>query len=403
VSVVALEVGQKVIRGEKEYQLVADKSFDEKAVEGAWLLLFLSPEDAQEIALDGEGAESPEKLHVTVGSLDMDTAKDKREIVEQVISEAANRLSPVTGQIGGHGSFLSGKESAPTIALFDSPDIQKWRGELENALQAIGVELRNDHGYQPHITLAYSDEPVTIPDDDRELELGTLSLVWEGERKDFPLAGSSDKKGGAGSGWFGPPRGTHGSGEEERDPKSDLPTLSSETAKALLSQAGEVSVSGGHFMSLDDSVDEGVRAYMEKYPVSRDEEYNKAYEELARISIQNMARVGHFAPPEHFERARDSVFIHNHPLVHKLRLMASSNDLQRAKEYNWETLVIVSGRGREVLTIHRPEGGWEQVSIPERSWEYRREHDDFLQEIGATFERVDAENHPLFAEYLGAS
>jgi 2'-5' RNA ligase len=185
-------VGQKVIRDEKEYQLVADKSFDEKAVRGAWLLLFLSPDDAQEIALRDEGAEPPEKLHVTVGSLDMDTASDKREIVEQVISEAANRLPPVVGKIGGQGAFVS-EEKVPVIALFDSPNIQKWRSELENALQAVGVELRNDHGYQPHITLAYSDKPITVPVNDRELELGTLSLVWEGERKDFPLEGNKEQ------------------------------------------------------------------------------------------------------------------------------------------------------------------------------------------------------------------
>jgi len=213
VSIAQIRSGNVVRRDDKQYRAVgsatvsdevdvksllpllevADKAFDEKAVEGIWLLLFLQPENAQTLAIDDPTAESPEKLHVTVGTVDASTVDGKQEIVQQVIEEAASRLPPVVGKIGGYGSFVSNGDTVPIIALFDSPMLTDWRKQLIDTLQAVGVDVVQDHGYQPHITLAYAGSPVATKIDDREIVLDRLSLVWNGERQDYPLQGSEEQ------------------------------------------------------------------------------------------------------------------------------------------------------------------------------------------------------------------
>ncbi|GAG66620.1 unnamed protein product, partial [marine sediment metagenome] len=126
-------------------------------------------------------------------------------MVRQVIEGISNKLPPVRGKIGGTGQFAVEEmsERVPVFATFDSPGLESWRSQLLSALDAVGVGMLDGHGYQPHITLAYWDEPGNLPVlDGRELILDSLSLVWDGRREDYSLTGT-DVKGGPGSGHHG--------------------------------------------------------------------------------------------------------------------------------------------------------------------------------------------------------
>jgi len=181
-------------------ELEADKAYDSKATSGVWLLLFLRPADAELLAV--EGGELSTELHLTVGALDADTVDNN--VVNSVIERVAGKLPPVRGKVDGIGQFTDKGDGVPVIALFDSPELADWRGKLLDALSAVGVELLGDHGYTPHITLAYTDKPMTqLPEvKGKEIILDTLSLMWKGDRRDFQLTGE-DVKGGPGSGNFG--------------------------------------------------------------------------------------------------------------------------------------------------------------------------------------------------------
>lgn len=186
-------VGSAIVSDQKSLSIVQDTTYDVKAVAGVWLLLFLEPGDAEVLAVsDGEPSE---KLHLTVGALDPKTTKGKQDIINSILEHACSALPPVRGKIGGVGQFLTDGENIPVVALFDSVQLNAWRDTLLGTLETIGVELLSDHGYTPHITLKYSESDEELPDvEEREIELGTLSLVWEGKRRDFQLKGEEDVK-----------------------------------------------------------------------------------------------------------------------------------------------------------------------------------------------------------------
>lgn len=152
-------------------------------------LLQALPDDVRD-----EYGETAADLHITLvylGEVD-DYLAEFRDEIAAVIERVAGEFPPIKGEVSGYGVFNG---TMPVVyASYDSPDLSAFRQALWDGLKDYPIKLPNDHGFDPHITLAYADvkgKDIFIPTMPASFE--AVSLVWAGERKDFPLTGSTAK------------------------------------------------------------------------------------------------------------------------------------------------------------------------------------------------------------------
>lgn len=138
---------------------VERKSALAKSAGRGLMVAFLLPEDvAQAIAIPG--GEPPEDLHMTLcylGKLE-DLAQETVERTLACVQAFTARRPPLAGQISGIGRFDASTTSdgdEVIYASFDSPELAGLREDLVRELEYEGAYPKNDHGFTPHITLAY--------------------------------------------------------------------------------------------------------------------------------------------------------------------------------------------------------------------------------------------------------
>jgi len=163
----------------------------EKAHTGAIVALFLRPGDAGRFALDG--GEKPEDLHLTLAYLG--EAKDlDRALAGAVVGKLAAETKPLRGRIQGYGVFKDTPDGDVVYASFDAKELPALRQELVEKLAAAGYEVQGEHGFTPHITLAYV-ESGSIPVADiatGDILFPALTLAWAGKRTTFPFQGTKE-------------------------------------------------------------------------------------------------------------------------------------------------------------------------------------------------------------------
>jgi 2'-5' RNA ligase len=151
--------------------------------------------------VDGD-TEPAEDLHITLAYLgdtrDADVGGNYFHC-KQAIGEVASRMPPIEGVLNGIGRFHA-VEGAGVHALwvaFDAPELPKWRQELIEALQAFSVPVDDDHGFTPHITLAYIPKDAETPNvrlPNSPIMIDTLTLAWGDDRQEWPLLGKRVQK-----------------------------------------------------------------------------------------------------------------------------------------------------------------------------------------------------------------
>lgn len=142
----------------------------------------------------GMDAELPEQIHLTVAYLGKTGEVDKDAFLAAMKSYAA-QSNVMEGNVAGLGTFANG-DSHVLWASADVPGIDEFRVGLLPILEAIGSPARNDHGYTPHITLAYSETPITeFPSLEdiagSPMRFTTLVAAYGGEWHHFDLTGTS--------------------------------------------------------------------------------------------------------------------------------------------------------------------------------------------------------------------
>lgn len=142
--------------------------------------------------------EPAEDLHLTLAYLGKtDTLGDSKFQLLAAAERYARYASAIIGSISGIGRFDTdeGDGTNALYATFDAPDLSAWRDNLLQELaNQSGTLPTANHGYTPHITLAYipTDAPTpTIPVAHVPITFDTLTLAWGDERFDFPLLRSS--------------------------------------------------------------------------------------------------------------------------------------------------------------------------------------------------------------------
>lgn len=160
---------------------------------GLYVACWLDPDTAEGIAIDG--GEPPETLHVTLaylGELEDLAAWVPGDAVAAA-ARAAARTAPLDAVLPGLGVF-KGRDSDVLYASVDSPGLTELRERLVDALRSEAIESVQEHGFTPHVTLAYLpagtmvDAAAWTP---VPVALNTLSVVSDddGFRVDLPLLG----------------------------------------------------------------------------------------------------------------------------------------------------------------------------------------------------------------------
>lgn len=160
---------------------------------GLFVACWLEPDDAERIAI--AYGKPPELLHVTLcylGELDELAAWVPGDTVASAAS-AASRTPVIEAVLPGLGVF-KGPDSDVLYASVDSAELTDLRERLVDALRGQGIDPSAEHGFTPHVTLAYL--PVDTSVDAAAWEplpvtLKTISVVSADSlfRVDLPLLG----------------------------------------------------------------------------------------------------------------------------------------------------------------------------------------------------------------------
>lgn len=164
---------------------------------GVMVALYPPPADAAALVLSGEGL--PEgaqivpqnELHLTLVYLgDISEMRiDQGELLKRVMYFAENNPI-VRGEVSGVGRFNGdhGNGMQPIYASFDSVFLQAFRFWLADMLPYSNSE----HGFTPHITLAYVPLAASMPNilpTPRELIFDRIALAWGDQVTLFQLQG----------------------------------------------------------------------------------------------------------------------------------------------------------------------------------------------------------------------
>lgn len=157
--------------------------------DGVMVAFILDPQQQNELAVpDGEPAE---ELHLTLAYLGKtgELPDDGEERLVRAVRFWAARTEPVTAITNGFGVFST--PSPVTYANVDAPDLPLARSRLIIAIQGEGLTHNQEHGYTPHITLAYSDRrDITVPV--LTLLFTSVAVVYGGNTTIIPLTGPAD-------------------------------------------------------------------------------------------------------------------------------------------------------------------------------------------------------------------
>lgn len=160
---------------------------------GAMVAFPIDPDIAAGLALDwGEAAET---LHLTLAYIGKIEALDRAR-VENILEPLAQSLAPIAAEVCGLARFDAADDPRgwPLVALVDSPELPVLRRRVVDALVAGGVAVAANHGFTPHITLAYVDADHTDDAalvlaagiDPEVVEFDELVLGWGDDTAGYP-------------------------------------------------------------------------------------------------------------------------------------------------------------------------------------------------------------------------
>lgn len=153
---------------------------------GAMVALYPPPDVAQQLAQPG--GEPADELHVTLAYLGPAANIEDTDRLRQAVAEFAARTAPISGHISGTGKFTAGPAPV-TYASVDLPTLAAARERLVFDLSRTAwLEVSREHGFTPHITLAYDDRHITAENTAVTFDKVTLSLA--GERTEYALSGA---------------------------------------------------------------------------------------------------------------------------------------------------------------------------------------------------------------------
>lgn len=143
----------------------------------------------------------PGELHVTLAYLgkitEVDDPAEFLQVLLAAVSGVAEGHEPVEGAVSGIGRFNGTDEAEgdPFYCSLDAPGLDELRVDLVRALRDAGLKPSAEHGFTPHITIAYvpkgSAGPLPRLEEPRELSIPDLTVMYGPARVDVPLGESA--------------------------------------------------------------------------------------------------------------------------------------------------------------------------------------------------------------------
>jgi 2'-5' RNA ligase len=156
------------------------------------------PQADEAAALAQPGGEPAEILHVTLAFLG-EPSDEQYARARQAVAQVAAEHVPRVGKAGGIGTFGTERDfdeavSYPSIVMPDVPGLAELRHAVVRALEDAGIDFSREHDFNPHLTLAYTEEPTLPPTDLLGLPLtfNRLTLARGDVPEHFPLLGPAD-------------------------------------------------------------------------------------------------------------------------------------------------------------------------------------------------------------------
>lgn len=162
---------------------------------GVMVALYPDPAASEQIAAQDGVTEPVDDLHLTLAFLgdssETALATNKDRLVEAVKQWATEKGQPLQGDINGLGRFFH-TEDDDTNAVFVSPDVPglpELRQSLVDWIEQSGFDYAQNHGFTPHITVAYVPKAAPTPPIRIEtpVTFDHITLAWGDERFDYPL------------------------------------------------------------------------------------------------------------------------------------------------------------------------------------------------------------------------
>lgn len=165
---------------------------DPEAHPGAMVALMLTPEQQEQLKQYRPTRLKGEADHLTLVYLSDDVSEiaEYKNVVLSALVSIAQICKPVVGAINGYGRFSGNDEEYPVYVNFDSPQLPGLREMIVRMCEIERMDMEQEHGFTPHITLGYLPVETKLPVFDVppiEMTFDKLSLVWAGERVDLPL------------------------------------------------------------------------------------------------------------------------------------------------------------------------------------------------------------------------
>lgn len=104
-----------------------------------------------------------DNLHITLVYLGDNRTIDLGR-VEMALNEFRQIQKPIKGKFGGVARFKAENgDKEPFVFTFDSPDMPEFYMNLIESLERNGVPYHKEHGFTPHMTVAYLDRDKNSP------------------------------------------------------------------------------------------------------------------------------------------------------------------------------------------------------------------------------------------------
>lgn len=155
---------------------------------GAMVALYPPPEVAE--ALVDFGSEPVDELHVTIVYLG--TVDELDYTADDVVAALAGlSADSIQATVSGLGRFALEDGNEATYASVDAPGLNSLHEQVRSALTAAGLSHHTNHGFTPHITLAYhapGEGPTAMPPT-KSWTATDLHVVWAGDHHSVLFAG----------------------------------------------------------------------------------------------------------------------------------------------------------------------------------------------------------------------
>lgn len=133
------------------------------------------------------------EMHMTLAFLgDSAALQDNKEAIMQAVGDFAAGEFSIRGVVSGVGRFVNSGNTDALYASFDAPDLPDFRQRLIETLEAAGIVMDGEHGFTPHITLAYLPKEAPMPDvrlQPFDLVFNRIVLAWGDNLTTFDLKG----------------------------------------------------------------------------------------------------------------------------------------------------------------------------------------------------------------------